>query len=191
MGKKTIAVIVGTNEVFFRTHALDGIVNQANALGYNVAVFFAFSMSEDEVKHQYGEENLYHLVHDTNIAGVIIVEYSFWTARSKEKVLSYFQSMPGLNAVILDKSSNAPYPGISPDDRIGFRDAVNHLIKTHGLKKICCLTGFKNVGVAEDRLQGYKDAMAENGLEVPDEYCIYGDFWLNAAEKLAVDIVEG
>ena len=43
MGKKTIAVIVGTNEVFFRTHALDGIVNQAKALGYNVAVLFAFS----------------------------------------------------------------------------------------------------------------------------------------------------
>ena len=129
MGKKTIAVIVGTNEVFFRTHALDGIVNQAKALGYNVAVLFAFSMSEDEVKHQYGEENLYHLVHDNNIVGAIIVEYSFWTARSKEKVLSYLQSMPELNAVILDKSSNAPYPGISPDDRIGFRDAVNHLIK--------------------------------------------------------------
>ncbi len=191
MGKKTIAVIVGTNEVFFRTHALDGIVNQANALGYNVAVLFAFSMSEDEVKHQHGEENLYHLIHDDNIVGVIIVEYSFWTARSKEKVLRYLESLTDLNAVILDKSSDAPYVGISPDDRIGFRDAVNHLIKKHGLKKICCLTGFKNVGVAEDRLQGYKDAMIENGLEIPDEYCIYGDFWLNAAEKLAVDIVEG
>ena len=53
--RKTIAVLIGTTNGFFRSKCLSGIIKQAYALDYNVAVFDLFTMMADATKHQLGE----------------------------------------------------------------------------------------------------------------------------------------
>ena len=61
--RKTIAILVGTPDGFFRNKALNGIIKQAKSLDYNVAVFSVFTLSDDGSKHQQGENNLVPCLH--------------------------------------------------------------------------------------------------------------------------------
>ena len=51
----------------------------------------------------------------------------------------------------------------------GANEAVNYLINK-GLTKIAILNAAENLGVSQERLQGYKSAIQTNGLEVQEAY---------------------
>jgi len=69
-------------------------------------------------------------------------------------------------------------PGVSAvsyvdvDNRLGAREAVDHLI-ARGRRRIATIAGPQDMGVGIDRLTGYRDALAAEGLP---ELVAYGDF---------------
>lgn len=188
--RKTIAVIVGTTDGFFHSKCLAGIIRQAKQLDYNVAVFSVFTISDDRTKHQHGEENIYTLLRSDCIAGAVFVDYSFWADTVRQKVLDLICSIPNFNMVFFDNEGARGFEGIFPNDRAGFGQVVDHLIEKHGYKKIYCLTGQKQYPISNIRASGYLDSMKRHGLEVKDNYVIYGDFWTMRATKLAQEIAD-
>src|SRR2546430_11863437 len=55
------------------------------------------------------------------------------------------------------------------DDRGGMAEAVSHLIEAHGQRRIGFVRGPENHGGAQQRYQGYLDALGAHGLAVdPD-----------------------
>ena len=189
--RKTIAILVGTPDGFFRNKALNGIIKQAKSLDYNVAVFSVFTLSDDGSKHQQGENNLYRLITECDIAGAVLVDYSFWASSVKKFIYDLVKSIPGFNMVVIDNTDIEGFKGICPNDRKNFRKMTDHLIEVHGFKKIYCLTGMEEYSVSHDRLNGYKDSMRAHGLEWKDEWCIFGDFWIQRATLLAEEIASG
>lgn len=70
----------------------------------------------------------------------------------------------GVRTVVLDRPlSNSGLSTISIDHRAAARAATQHLID-HGHQRIACLTGPSGLSVAEDRLQGWRDALGAAGL---------------------------
>jgi len=65
---------------------------------------------------------------------------------------------------------------ILADNIAGIYDATEHLIKVHGKKKIAIVKGPDGHPEAEDRLEGYKRALAANGLAFDERYVFPGDF---------------
>ena len=189
--RKTIAVIVGTSDGFYRNKCLKGIIRQAKSLDYNVAVFSLFTITDDRTKHQLGEENLYELLKTSDITGGVFVDYSFWATEVKKKILGIMSSIPGFNAVIIDNESAHGYKGILSNDRAGMAVVVDHLIEHHGFKNIYCLTGAADFIVSHMRADGYRDSMRKHGLEVREDHIIFGDFWTMAATALAEKIANG
>ena len=189
--RKTIAVLVGTTNGFFRSKCLSGIIKQAYKLDYNVAVFSLFTMIADETKHQLGEENIFSFLKNKDIVGGIFVDYSFWEDRSRQRIMKFVRSLPDFRMVIFDNKGIPGYEGIVSNDRKGIAAMADHLIEVHGFRKIMCLSGGAEFPVAVDRMNGYIDSMTRHGLEVKEEYKIYGDFWTGAATELARKIAEG
>jgi len=74
-----------------------------------------------------------------------------------------------------------PVPGLEthtvmPDGRAGMYEAAKHLISL-GHKKIAFISGGPIFDpVVADRLEGYRFAMFEAGLEIPKEYIVQADF---------------
>jgi LacI family transcriptional regulator len=74
------------------------------------------------------------------------------------------------------QNSNIANPFVvNPEDVSGARFAVEHLISL-GHSRIACLHGPRNLRATFDRLSGYKNAMAEAGLEVNPEYIQDSEF---------------
>lgn len=84
------------------------------------------------------------------------------------------------------------FPTVSIDDVQAAMDATNHLIE-YGHKNIAVITGDMKSTSSQDRLTGFKRAMAEAGLSPNDCLVIYGDYTLQcgetAAEKLLMQKV--
>lgn len=76
------------------------------------------------------------------------------------------------------------YPCIMVDNKTGMREAINHLIKFHGCKKIGFVSGPRTSEDAVERLGVFRDTLAENNLEASDNRIVYGNF-----SKFSNDVV--
>jgi diguanylate cyclase (GGDEF)-like protein len=81
-------------------------------------------------------------------------------------------------------------PSFVVDNIGGIYDAVNHLIKEHGKRKIAFVKGPDGHQEAEDRLIGYKKALADNGIPFDPNYVLPGDFSHEGARKATVELLD-
>ena len=65
--------------------------------------------------------------------------------------------------VLIYSGEKAAQPSIGPDNRAGGREATAHLI-AHGCRRIVHLAGVAESKEAQERLLGYRDALADAGL---------------------------
>ena len=63
------------------------------------------------------------------------------------------------------------YPCIMLDNRTGMKEAIEHLIKVHGCKKIGMVSGPKTSDDALERLDVYKETLEENGIIYDEKAC--------------------
>lgn len=159
----------------YQTELLEGIKKKAAEYNYNVAVFAPFLAKKfDSTLNEQGEDNIYNLIDYDAFDGFIVLPNSLSEASSKklEEILKNVEKP----VVYVDKESDYFY-SVCSDDYNSFKIIVNHLIKEHGFTRINCITGFQGFNLSEARLQGYKDALTENNIEIEDDRYTYGDFW--------------
>ena len=78
--------------------------------------------------------------------------------------------------VLIDYDADAPgCTVVNATNRSGARIAIRHLLDL-GHRRIGFITGRPNVGATTERLAGFREAMAEAGLEVPDADIVPGTF---------------
>lgn len=182
---------MGHNKNNFQNAFLDGVISQAHRLDYDVAIFSLFTLSRDISRHQVGEENIFSLIPYDQFTGFVFFESTFWVERLKQQLIMEMRKKTNGNVVFLDSTECYNFTPVVSDDDTHFGQMTSHLIEKHGLKKIYCLTGHDYSGIAHIRLNSYRRAMKEHGLEVPDEYVFWGDFWVDSAHALAEKIING
>jgi LacI family transcriptional regulator len=96
----------------------------------------------------------------------------------------------GVPWVTLDRQSpGSGAPAVLADNRGGARVATEHLL-AHGRQRIACIAGPEDVGPANDRVAGWRDALAEAGFRPSEMSVWHGAFgrrsgYLGARELLA------
>ncbi|WP_044171197.1 LacI family DNA-binding transcriptional regulator [Flectobacillus major] len=68
-------------------------------------------------------------------------------------------------------------------------EAVQHLLD-NGCKKIAILAGPKNVTVSNQRLEGYKKALKDAGIQVDEALIVHGEYNLEKAIALTTQLAE-
>ncbi len=102
-------------------------------------------------------------------------------------LLSQFKYVPNINEfakgfegipylVLGDKLEDPNIPYLTGGNYHGMKENVAHLIQVHGYRKIGFVAGPARNFDSNQRIQAYKDAMEEAGLEVPDTYIVHGTF---------------
>jgi len=81
------------------------------------------------------------------------------------------------------QSGPADFKNITIDNKNTVKELTEHFIKVHGLKKIYYMSGPLSYKDSPDRLAGYKEAMAEAGLEILPNYIYEGNYWTNRGKK--------
>jgi LacI family transcriptional regulator len=81
-----------------------------------------------------------------------------------------------LRYVIIDHHSDTGNePSVTATNRKGILDAMRHLLAL-GHRRIGFITGRMDIACSHDRLQGYRDGLAEVGLPFDPELVLEGDF---------------
>jgi LacI family transcriptional regulator len=155
----TIGVVMPELVHFFFSTVISGIEDVAYEAGYNVIL----AQSNESIER---EKSDLKALFNSRVDGMLISISRETTQYDHiESILA-----KGMPIVFYDRMyPNSITSNVIVDDYVGSKEAVNHLI-SQGCKKIAHLQASPNLKIAEDRLRGHLDALAEHQLSFPNEY---------------------
>ncbi|QWU17795.1 transcriptional regulator, LacI family [Paenibacillus sophorae] len=147
----------------FFMELIRGIVTQASRSGYDVLISSGATEKEEL-------EAVSRLLKGRRVDGAILL-YS----RKDDAVIDFLKNN-GYPFVLVGRSDKYDdILSVDTDNLMAAYDATNHLI-TMGHKRIGFVSGPPNLIVSRDRLEGYRKAMKDNGLELKSEWIVEGEF---------------
>jgi LacI family transcriptional regulator len=156
---KSIGVIVCNIDNNFFSQAINGIESVARSKDYNVIITQSQESFEREVA------NSEHL--SSRSVDGLIISLSAETKRIDHLVKLHEKGLP---IVFFDRISDeiATHKVIANNFRGAF-EATRHLLE-QGFRRIATITSSASLSITNERLDGYKQALADAGLEADPEY---------------------
>lgn len=153
-----------------------GIEVAARAAGYSTLVGALDKFDEDEVAA------LFQTYRDRGVEGIVVVAPTLGMA---EIARTHSRGIPTL--LIADAGPEVGFPTAAVDQEVGGRLATSHLIE-RGCKRILHISGPLDWFDAAARARGWRLALEDAGLEVPD--IIQGDWSPSDGYDLGKQIIE-
>ena len=184
-GRKTIGVFAENMSSEVQHRVCDGIIREATAKGYNVALFSSQGSYGQSQLFCVGDMEIFNLPPYAKLSGAILILDTMDQKENIQKVIRIVRSrancpivsirmtIPGVNTVLVDNSTC-------------METIIRHVIEEHKAKRICFMTGPADHFDAIERLGSFRSIMAEYDLPVEDWQTFYGDFW-NGMGKPACD----
>jgi LacI family transcriptional regulator len=155
-------VMTDISNPFFTTVAR-GVEDTAGEAGYTVTYC---NTDESESK----EKNYLDLLIQQQVDGILLVP-----ARSTADSVNYLQQH-GKHVVVLDRRVPGAETDVVRCDSEEGAYRLTRLLLDLGHRRIAMLGGPEGVSTAEDRLTGYRRAMAESGMEAASDLIQFGSF---------------
>ena len=174
--RKTIGVFAESLSSEDQHKVCNGIIREARAKGYNVALFSSHGSYGQSERFCTGDMQIYQLPPYEELSGAVLILDTMDQKENAQKVIetvknrcccpivSIRMAIPGVNTILVN-------------NKTCMEGVIRHVIDHHKAKRICFMTGPKNHFDAIDRLNGFLSLMNEYHLPVEDYQILYGDFW--------------
>lgn len=149
-----------------------GVGEVAHARGYGVVLCTTDGDPDRERSYM-------QLLRRKRVDGLILTSV---TADDPSLVTLMRAGLPLVLVSRLVRGVDAPY--VVVDDRNGGRLAVEHLVDL-GHRRIGFIGGPENVQSSQDRMEAYREVLAERGLSVPTGWATFADFTQAAGREAA------
>lgn len=147
----------------FFPEVIRGIVTHSTRSAYDLMITTGISEREEI-------EAVTRLVKGRRVDGILLLH-----SRKEDPVVSFLREQ-GFPFVLVGRSEDFPdTPSVDTNNVQASYDATRHLI-SQGHKRIGFVSGPPNLIVSRDRLEGYKQALQEAGLEARPEWIVEGEF---------------
>ncbi len=90
--------------------------------------------------------------------------------------------------VAVDRSAGRDVDAVVVDNRLGAEEATRHLID-FGSRRVACITGPARVNTANERLEGYRRAIAAAGMTVDEDLIQRADFKESGGHQAALSLL--
>jgi DNA-binding LacI/PurR family transcriptional regulator/anti-anti-sigma regulatory factor len=125
-----------------------------------------------------------------NAMGEIIDGLVIYQSWPDEEVFASFRdrfpTLPMVNAIRLYEGC----PGLTPDSYQGMKELVQHLVETHGYRRIAFVAGPEGNWSGDERYRGYVDALAEYDIPLDPDLVTPYLTWDDGQEAISVLIDE-
>ncbi|MDE7258742.1 MAG: substrate-binding domain-containing protein, partial [Lachnospiraceae bacterium] len=160
---KKIGVFVSHIVGEYQRSICQGIIDQASEYGYCVEIF---SSTDEEIPGNYrlGEESILRIPNFDNLCGVIFISSTYVTSNLPQLIS---KTLEGCRCPIIEIThQHGQYPSIALDNDTGTGQLTEHLIGTHGFKRICYLGNTLETYFSDHRCNIYKQVIAKHNLPV-------------------------
>jgi len=171
-----IAVLIANIGDVCQNAIIDGINDCANKHDIDISVYVGtYQTVDNEFVSHY--ETCYEIIKNSESLDGLILFTGFITPDEEidaftDNIVKIFEHIPTVSV-----SYRLPgMPTVLANNVNGIFNAVDHLIKVHNKKKIAFIRGPKGHLEAEERLEGYKNALAANGITFEEDYVLPGNF---------------
>lgn len=175
-----------------RTHALGLVVPDlanpffaelASAIEMNAAEYGQALLLGNSLDSEEREARNLRTFGDYRVDGLIIVPVV--SGRGSLALLRDLD-MP---VVVLDRLvPGASAPTVLPDNVAGAYAATQHLLQ-HGYSELGCIAGPEAIPTAEERLQGWRQAIAGAGLAAHERWVVRSEFDRDAGYRAAIELL--
>ena len=186
MKKRTkIGVIISEVEGLYQNRLLKGMISEAYALDYDVAVFSTLIRDTRYPEYRIGEKNIFNLINFERFDGIIVAGRSFGMANLPQEIEMLLMRRCRCPVLFIDHSSKF-YPSVYTNDRKAMEQLTDHLVEFHGYRKFFCLSGEQNNIASINRVAGFRDSLWKHGINTTENIISYeGDFNYTSGEVLA------
>lgn len=162
---QTIGVIIPKMANYFFAPVIEGIYNSANDSDYEVIL--GISLEDEKLEKKHIESML-----NMRVDGLLVSV----TEQTKDPKRFEIVREMGIDLVFFDRGfTNAGFTYIKVEDRKSAKAGISHLIEK-GFKDIAHLAGYESVEIGRERKEGYRDALGEASVEIPDHAIVEGGF---------------
>lgn len=162
-----IGIIVPTVDRSFFSSVVRGIEEIANTAKYNVMICQTYDNFEKEV-------STVEALLNARVDGIIV-------SHAKETLnFSHFLKVKerGIPLIMFDRyNDDLEVSNVVIDDFLGAYQVTEHLIQ-QGCKRIAHFTNTRKISIFKERLRGYREALADNGLPYADELVVESNLQL-------------
>ena len=162
---KILGLVVPNLTSFYMGEVISGIARAAEQLDYGLMLYM-----QGEAHHMSRTTYYASLLSNGMADGAVMIvpyDYEVLVREFKDHNLSY---------VLIDHHDNSnDDPAITATNRKGLLEAMRHLLAL-GHRRIGFITGRMGLGCSQERLEGYREALAEVGLPYDAQYICEGDF---------------
>lgn len=180
--RKRIALLLGQPGEDYQKNFITGFMKQAFLYNYDVCVFTMYHKIQESKPREVGESNIFNLIQYDSFDAVVIMGDTIQTPGVLYNIEKQLKASYKGVVLCVDKAS-VNFPSIKMDHHTPIVQLVSHLIEKHGITDIAFLTGTKWHAHSTERLQAYMDCMKDHGLEIEDNYVLYGDYWYDSGIK--------
>ena len=179
-GRKTIGIILFDITGYYQQQLVHTLSKTASKHGYNLLTFSAFTIYGSDTKNAAGEYNILHLIPYEQLDALIVCHDTFNSNEAVEELWKLVTERCQAPIISIRKKVNGCY-NILVEDTDAIPAFVRHFHDVHHFDRIAFMSGPYNYPDAIFRLEKYKEAMAELGLDCPEEYIFEGNFWKDCA----------
>ncbi len=169
-----IAVIMGGIRFDSQKRILNGIIEKAKKDQTDVYVFSCDAWSYSTTQFITGEMEIYKLPDYRSYDGVIIHGDTLYNAETIANIVQNVNET-GVPCVNLTLEVEGMV-NLGMENANGITLLVNHLVEKHGAKTINFISGPRGNSDGEGRLNAYKKALTEHGIEVEEHRIYFGDY---------------
>jgi len=135
--------------------------------------------------HELSRNRCYDLVSEQALDAMVVLSLS----ASSEVIESFLGRYPGLPKVTVGHVVPG-VPVVTADNAAGMREAVVHLLSAHGRRRVVFLRGPAANQEAQTRLQAYRDALRDFGLDYDPALVLQGEFSLESGRAALRDFMD-
>lgn len=179
---KTLGLLLPeTEEVFllnpFFSKSMKGISLYAKKKGYYILLVHT-EKDEDDIA------TLNHIVNSRRVDGIILP-----TVKTNDSKIEFLKNQNHPFVVIGKPENNDDVLWVDNNNRDAMYNVVN-ILAEKGHKSIAFIGGEHDFQVTKDRLQGYKDALEDNGLVFDERFIYEKQYTEQAAYDATLDMIK-
>ncbi len=128
-----------------------------------------------------------HIPYD-QVDAVVLMDEKIKSHLVSDDIISR-ASKAGVPVIVVDGTYDNTI-GIFFDYRKGFEAVVRHVIEDHHITRPHFMAGIVGNKFSDERLEVFKEVLADNGIEFRDDMVSYGEFWAVPARAAAEEILK-